>query len=146
MASGWYNSGARQVADRTIDPVADTIKVALVTSAYTPDPDHVTASQLTNELSGTGYAGGFNGSGRKTLASKAWSTDTTNNRVNYTFAQVTWSTINAGAPKYAIIMKEITNDAGSQLIGYLDLGTVSTNGGDFSITPDAVLKALYMQI
>jgi hypothetical protein len=146
MASGWYNSGARQVADRTIDPVADTIKVMLVTSSYTPDPDHVTVSQVTNELSGTGYAGGFAGAGRKTLAGKAWSTDTTNNRVNWTFNQVTWSAINAGAPKYAIVIKEITNDAGSQLIGYLDLGTQSTNGGDFSITPDSVLKALYMQI
>jgi hypothetical protein len=146
MASGWYNSGARDVADRTIDLVADTLKLILVTSSYTPDPDHDFAADLTNELSGTGYTGGFNGSGRKTLAGKAFSTDTTNNRVLFTFSGVLWTAINAGNPKYGIIVKEITNDAATRLVGYLDLGTVVTNGGDLTITPDATLKALYMQI
>jgi hypothetical protein len=142
MASGWYNSGLRDVADRTIDLVADTIKIILVTSAYTPDPDHAFASSLTNELSGTGYTSGFGGAGRKTIASKAFATDLTNNRVTFTFAGVTWTAINAGSPKYAILVKEITNDAATRLIAYLDLGTVTTNGGDLTITPDATNKAL----
>lgn len=146
MASGWYNSGARDIADRTIDYAADTIKLILVTSAYTPDPDHDFASDLTNELSGTGYTGGFGGSGRKTIGSKAFETDTTNNRVELTFGAVTWTAINAGNPKYAILVKEITNDAASRLIAYLDLGTVVTNGGDLTITPSATLGALQMII
>ena len=144
MASGWYNSGARDVADRTIDLQNDTIKVMLVTSSYTPNKDHDFADDLTGELSGTGYTGGFNGSGRKTLGSKAFSTDTTNDRVEWTFGAVTWTAINAGSPKYAIILKEITNDAASRLIAYLDLGTVTTNGGDLVVTPDAVLGALQL--
>jgi hypothetical protein len=55
---------------------------------------------------------------------------------------VTWTAINAGNPKYAIILKEITNDAASRLIAYLDLGTVVTNGGDLTITPDGTAGAL----
>lgn len=142
MASGWYNSGLRDVIDRTIDLASDTIKVILVTSSYTPDKDHAFASSLTNELSGTGYAGGFGGGGRKTIGSKAFSTDTTNDRVEFTFGGVTWTAINAGSPKYAILVKEITNDAATRLIAYLDLGTVTTNGGDLTITPDGTLGAL----
>ena len=144
MASGWYNSGLRDVADRTIDLVADTIKIILVTSSYTPDKDHDFADDLTNELSGTGYTGGFNGSGRKTIGSKAFATDTTNDRVTFTFGAVTWTAINAGSPKYAILVKEITNDAATRLIAYLDLGTVTTLGGDLTITPDATNKALQL--
>lgn len=142
MASGWYNSGARDVADRTIDLVNDTIKLILVTSSYTPDKDHDFANDLTNELSGTGYTGGFAGSGRKTIGSKAFATDTANDRVTFTFGGVTWTAINAGNPKYAIMVKEITNDAATRLIAYLDLGTVVTNGGDLTITPDGTNKAL----
>jgi hypothetical protein len=142
MASGWYTSGLADVTAGTISLVSDTIKVLLVTSSYTPDKDHDFASDLTNELSGTGYVTGFAGAGRKTLAGKAWSTDTGNDRIEFTFSAVTWTAINAGNPKYAIILKEITNDAASRLIAYLDLGTVVTNGGDLTITPDGTAGAL----
>lgn len=144
MASGWYTPGLHKVLTRSIDAVNDTLKAILVTSSYTPDKDHEFASSLTNELSGTGYVGGFAGAGRKTLAGKAFSLDTTNDRVEWTFTGVLWSAINAGNPKYLIIAKEITNDAATQLLGWLDLGTVVTNGGDLTITPDATLGGLYI--
>jgi hypothetical protein len=148
MASGWYNSGLRDMADRTIDLVGDTIKIMLVGAGYTPNPDHDFVDDVVAaELSGTGYTGGFGGSGRKTLAGKAFSTDTGNDRVEYTFDQVTWAAINAGTAAYAIVIKEITNDAASRLIGYLDLvPDVVTNGGDFNLTPDAVLGALQLAV
>lgn len=144
MASGWYTPGLHKVANRSIDMVADTLKAILVTSSYVPDKDHEFASSLTNELSGTGYAGGFGGAGRKTLAGKAFSLDLANDRVEWTFTGVLWAAINAGNPKYLIVVKEITNDAASQLVGFLDLGTVVTNGGDVTITPDATLGGLYL--
>lgn len=142
MASAFYNSGLRDITDRTIDLIGDTVKIILVTSSYTPDKDHAFASSLTNELSGPGYTGGFGGSGRKTIGSKAFATDLTNDRVTFTFGAVTWTSINAGNPKYAILVKEITNDAATRLIAFLDLGTVVTNGGDITITPDTITKAL----
>ena len=145
MASGWYNSGLRDVSDGTIDLVNDTIKVMLVTGSYTPDKDHDFVNDVSaNELSGTGYTGGFAGSGRKTLSGKAFTTNTTSDFVKWAFSAVTWSAINAGTARYAIIIKEITNDAASRLVGYLDLGGsgVVTNGGDLTITPDATDGAL----
>lgn len=143
MASGWYNSGKRDIFDGTIDLVNDTIKVMLVSASYTPNADHDFVDDVNaTELSGTGYTGGFGGSGRKTLASKAFSTDTTNDRAEFTFANVLWSAINAGTAAYAIVMKEITNDAASRLIFYLDLNPdVVTNGGDFTLIPDATAGA-----
>jgi hypothetical protein len=144
MASGWYNSALRDVMDGTIDLSSDTLKLILVTSAYTPDKDHDFANDLTGELSGTGYTGGFNGSGRKTIAGKAFETDVTNDRVEFTFSGVTWTAINAGSPKYAILVKEITNDAATRLVAFLDLGTVTTNGGDLTVTPNATTGALYV--
>lgn len=137
MASGWYNSGKRDILDGTIDLVNDTIKVILVTSSYTPDADHDFANDLTNELSGTGYASGFAGSGRKTLSGKAFATDTGSDFARFYSSNVTWSAINAGNPKYAIFVKEITNDAATRLLFYVDLGTVVTNGGDLTMAPDA---------
>lgn len=144
MASGWYNSGKRDVFDGTIDLVNDTIKVILVTAAYTPDPDHDFADDLNaNELSGTGYVAGFAGAGRKTTAGKTFSTDAANDRTEFTFNAITWTAINAGSARYAIVLKEITNDAATRLIAYLDLGsTIVTNGGDLTITPDAVAGAM----
>jgi hypothetical protein len=142
MASGWYTSGLADVTSGTIDLDTDTIKLILVTSSYTPDADHDFASDLTNELSGTGYTGGYAGSGRKTISGAAWSTDTGNNRIEFTFSAVTWTAINAGNPKYAILVKEITNDAASRLIAFLDLGTVVTNGSDMVLTPNATAGAL----
>lgn len=144
MASGWYTPGLHKVLNRSIDLVADTLKAILVTASYTPDKDHEFASSLAGELSGTGYAGGFGGGGRKTLAGKAFSLDLVNDRVEWTFTGVLWSAINAGSPRYLIVVKEITNDAASPLVGYLDLGTVSTNGGDLTITPDGTLGGLYV--
>jgi hypothetical protein len=146
MASGWYNSGKRDILDGTIDLVNDTIKVLLVTGSYTPNADHDFADDVnTNELSGTGYTGGFGGAGRKTLAGKSFSTDNANDRAEFTFNAVVWSAINAGTAQYAILLKEITNDGASRLIAYLDLGSpVVTNGGDFTMTPDATAGALQL--
>ena len=57
----------RDVMNGSIDLDTDTIKVLLVTSAYTPDQDtHTKHSDVTNEVSGTGYT-----AGGATLANKS---------------------------------------------------------------------------
>lgn len=144
MASGWFNRAKKEIFDGTIDLVADTIKVMLVTSGYTfnPDDDFIGSGGGTpggSELSGTGYTAGFGGAGRKTLGTKSITEDDANNRAEFTAGNLTWTAINAGTAAACILVKEGTTDADSKLIAYIDTGGFpkTTNGGDFSITWNA---------
>ena len=59
MASHVYNAGSKGLLDGTIDWAADTIKIMLVTTAYTPDKDHASmTTPAASELSVSGYTGG----------------------------------------------------------------------------------------
>ncbi len=115
----------------------------LVGSTYTADADHdyVNPSTYLQELSGTGYTGGYEGSGRKSLASKTIVEDDANDRAEFNAAPVTWSSINAGTAQAAVMIREraATGDTMSELIAYIDSGgfPVVTNGGDLTFTPNA---------
>lgn len=54
-----FDSARKELADGTIDLDTNTIKLMLVTSAYTPNrATHTKRSDVTNEVSGTGYTTG----------------------------------------------------------------------------------------
>jgi hypothetical protein len=135
MASGAYQYGIMKVLDGTIDLDTTALKWFLAASSYTYNPDHDGVDDLT-EITATNYTGGFNGSGRKS-ASVALAVDNTNNKVIVTFTDpATWTAL-GGATNATIgaivLIREITNDAGSIPIVYLDFTDVTTNGGDFSV-------------
>jgi len=138
-----YNLFKKLQADGSIDLLTDTIKVMLVGSTYTANMDHdyVNPSAYQMELGGTGYTGGYGGSGRKTLASKVVTEDDTNDRAEFSAAPVTWTAINAGTAAVCVIIREraLTGDTMSELIAYIDSGgfPVVTNGGDLTITWNA---------
>lgn len=126
------------MVDRTIDFANDTIKAILVDDTYVYDADHDFANDVSaDELTGTGYTGGFGGSGRKTLASKTITNDTANDRVEYDFADITWTALNAGTIGGVVLVKEITNDAASPIIAFLDPTNLVTNGGDVTLVVNA---------
>jgi hypothetical protein len=135
VASLTSNRFRKLMMDGDIDLVNDSgIKVMLTTAAYTPNKDHNFASQVTNELSGTGYAGGFNGSGRKALASRAVTQDDSNDWSYFDAADLTWTAINAGTVGYAIVIKEVTADSDSPILVVVDVSPdIVTNGGDYTI-------------
>lgn len=139
MASKWYAKGLLQIQNRTIDWVNDTIKVMLVNASYTFDPDHDFVDDINaNELSGTGYTGGFAGAGRKSLASKAIANDAANDRIEFDAADPSaWTGLNAGTVAWVILIKEITNDAASVPILALDPTNLVTNGSDVTLVFDA---------
>lgn len=145
MASVFYNTAKKEIMDGTVDLVNDVIKVMLVTSSYVVNPDHLFVDDggandpIDHELSGTGYAAGFAGSGRKTLASKVFTTDQANDRAELDVADVVWTAINAGTAAAFIIYKHLTSDALSRLIAYVDTGgfSIVTNGGDLTIQINA---------
>lgn len=65
----WYTSFAKKDLDADVDFLADTMKVYIATNAYTFSAAHVFASDLTNQVSGTGYtAGGETLAGKTTSA------------------------------------------------------------------------------
>src|ERR671926_414352 len=99
MADVIFNSFKKKIMDGSIDLDTDTIKVALVTSSYTPDQDaHDFFDDVTNEVSGTGYS-----AGGASLANKAVTADNTDNEGVFDADDTNWgsSTITArGAVLY----------------------------------------------
>lgn len=111
--------------------LTDTIKVALLTSGYTPNikTDTFFADINTNESSGTGYTAGGN-----TLGSPTVTTDTVNDRGVFGAANTTWANSTIANARYAVIYKSSGTASTSPLIAVLDFGsTQSTNGDSFVI-------------
>lgn len=117
-----------------VDYLSDSIKVMLCTSSYTPNQDtHEFKSDLTNEVSGTGYtATGV------ALANKALTYTAGTNVIMADADDTSWtsSTITA---RYAVIYDATpATDATRPLIGYVDFGAdQTTNNGTFQITWNA---------
>jgi len=113
-----------------IDLDNDTIKVALVTSAYTPNADtHEDFADVTNQVTGTGYT-----AGGETIANAAVTVDVTDDEGVFDGDDVTWgsSTITA---RGAVIYKDTGTPATSWLIAYLDFSTdQSSSTGNFTIS------------
>ena len=133
MASLIYNIGKKEILSGEIDLTNDTIKVALVTSSYSPDKDaHEHFDDITNEVVGSPYV-----AGGATLANKAFNADDANDRGEFDADDVTWSVATLTA-RAAIIYKSTGTAATSTLIAYVDFGQdYSTSGEDFTIEWDA---------
>lgn len=129
MADVIYNSFKKKIMDGSIDLDTDTIKVALVTSSYTPDQDtHDFFDDVTNEVSGTGYS-----AGGASIANKAVTADNTDNEGVFDADDVTWSTSTITA-RGAVIYKSTGTASTSALICYLDFGSDKTStAGNFTI-------------
>lgn len=135
MASKLYGNVVKAAFNKEIDWDTDTIKVALVTSAYTPNQDvHDYWDDVSaNEAAGTGYT-----AGGSTLTGKTITYDAGTNVLKLDGADVTWasSTITA---RYAVIYDDSPATAATKpLIGYFDFVTdQSSSNGDFTIQWDS---------
>lgn len=140
MPSGLYNTAKEKIANPNlsgaINLLSDTIKVMIVKNTYVFDPDHDFVSDISShELNVTGYTGGFSGSGRHTLAGKTTTRNDSADRVEFDASDESWVALGAGQTIGGLIIyKHITNDASSQLITFLDIPDVATNGNDFNVT------------
>ena len=136
MANVVYNTFKGKIGDGTIDWDACTAKIALVTSAYSPDIDTHTkySTHITNELpTGDGYT-----LGGATLANKSVTVDDTDDWAEYDADNVTWSSSTLTA-RGAVFYDSVTDD----LICYLDFGAdKSSENGNFTINfhADGVFK------
>jgi hypothetical protein len=112
-----YNSFKAKIMDGSIDLDTDTIKVMLVSSSYNFDQDnHVFKSDITGEISGTGYT-----AGGKELANKSVTQDNENNKSKFDADNLNWS----GATfttRGAVIYKDTGTPTTSPLVAYFDFG------------------------
>jgi hypothetical protein len=139
-----YGSAVAHLGDADIDWVADTIKIMLVTSSYTPDLDaHDFRNDVTNEVSGTGYT-----AGGATLSGKAVTVVGGSNETQFDADNVTWTGLDlSSAARYAVLYKARGGaSSADELIGYVDLDSDrDPNGGNLTITwpSDGVFKGTY---
>jgi hypothetical protein len=131
MPSLIYNSAVRDNAVGAIDYDTDTFRVMLVTSTYTENKDtHTKRSDVTNEVTGTGYTAG----GAITTVTVA-AVDTANDRVVITFGAVSWATSTITARKAVIYKSRGGLASADELVGVVDFGTdVVSVAGTFSLT------------
>ncbi len=136
MPSKLYGQFIQQSFNKEIDWDSDTIKVALLTNAYTPDQDahNYFDDVSTHEVTGaTGYTAGGN-----TLANKTNTYNSSPNVIVLDADDTTWasSTITA---RYAVIYDATPATAATRpLIGYVDFGSdQSSSNGNFTITWDS---------
>jgi len=129
-----YGSLITKAFNKEVDFDTDTIKVALVSSSYTPNQDtHDYWDDVSsNEVSGTGYT-----AGGATLASKSVTYDSGTNVTKFDAADVSWtsSTITA---RYAVVYLDTGTASTSPLIAYVDFGSdQSSSSGTFQIVWDS---------
>ena len=134
MASKLYGNFLLKALNKEVDFDSDTIKVALLSSSYTPDQDaHDYFNDVsTYEVTGTGYT-----TGGATLASKTATYDSATNVIVLDAADVTWSSSTITA-RYAVVYDSTGTASTSALIGYVDFGSdQSSTNGNFTITWDS---------
>lgn len=138
MASLLYHSAMFDEAKGSIDFDTDSFKVMLVTSSYTPNKDtHDKRDDVTNEVSGTGYT-----AGGTAVTVTVGAVDTTNDRVDITFAAVSWPTSTITARGAVYYKSRGGASSADELVLYDDFGGdfVST-AGTFSLAASIYRKS-----
>ena len=135
MPSKLYGQFLSKALNKEVDWDSDTIKVALVSSSYTPNQDTHTywSDVVSYEVTGTGYT-----TGGQTLGSKTVTYDSANNVIILDAADTTWSSSTITA-RYAVVYDDSgATNASKALIGYVDFSSdQSSTNGNFTITWDS---------
>ena len=134
MANAIYNSFKRDIANGSIDLDTDAIKMMLVTSTYVPNIDtHTKRSDVTNEITGTGYtAGGV------ALANKTVTMNTTTDKGVFDADDIVIATATITARAGVLYKSRGGAATADELIAYLDFGAdITATAGNFNIAFDA---------
>jgi len=136
MASIIYNSMLHDLSTGAIDFDTDTFKCMLVTSSYTPSKSHSKRSDITNEVTGTGYTTGGNVA---TVTVAAINNTSNLQDIGWSITSWTSSTITA---RGAVVYKARGGSSlADELVGYLDFATDQTSsGGTFTVTVGTPLR------
>lgn len=129
----WYANAFEAAFDKEIDFLADTMKVQLHTSSYTPNQDtHDYHDDLTNEVAN---ANGYT-TGGETLGTKTH--DNTNNVSAFDAQNSVWTSSGAGfTARRSVVLDTTPGSSGTNpLMCWMDFGQDETasGGGTFTIT------------
>ena len=124
----WYAGAFIQAFDKEIDFLADSMKVMLTTSTYTPNQDtHDYKDDVTNEVTGTGYTAG----------GEALTTPTNTNTLNvvtFDAADTAWASSTITARLAVLYDATPASDATRPLMLWVDFGqNESSSSGTFTI-------------
>lgn len=135
MASFSYTKFAVKMIDAStkINLAGDTIKIALLSSSYSPSRTHEFFSDVSSaEVTGTGYT-----TGGATLGSLAVTEDDTNFRANWDAADASWPSSSITA-RYAVIYKSTGTAGTSPLIALIDFGSnIASSDSTFTVVFNA---------
>lgn len=135
MASKMYGSLIAKAFNKEVDYDTDTIKVALVSSAYVPNQDthDYWDDVAANEITGTGYT-----AGGQALTGKTVTYDAATNVTVFDANDAVWENTTLTA-RYAVIYDDSgATNAQKALLGYVDFGSdQSSANGAFTVTWDA---------
>lgn len=136
MASLIFDSYFDDADKGNIVPNTDTFYGMLVTSSYTPNKKtHTKRSDVTNEVTGTGYTAG--GAASAATLTK----DTTNDREDLAFADIVWTTATLTARAVVIYKHRGGASSADELVAYVDFGAdVSSVAGTFTAHFTAPLR------
>ena len=134
MANAIFNSFKRDIANGSIDLDTDTVKLMLVTATYVANIDtHAKRSDITNEVSGSGYT-----TGGVALANKTVTANTTTDKGVFDADDVTFSTATITARGAVLYKSRGGASSADELIAYLDFGSdITSTAGNFNIAFDA---------
>lgn len=128
----FYGNAFVSAFNKEIDFNTDTIKVALLTNAYTPDQDahNYFDDVVANEVAGTGYT-----AGGATLGTPSITYTGGTNVFKMDGDDTSWSSSTITA-RYAVVYDSSpATNATRPLIAYVDFGAdVSSTAGTFQIT------------
>jgi hypothetical protein len=132
VANSLFDLGRQKFLEGSIAFLTDTIKVALVTNAYTPNlASHQWFSDISAFVVGTPQTLGSKGSGSGVASG----------------ANVTFTAVPGGSTVSYVVLYKDTGVAGtSALIGLIDTATglpVATNGGDITMSWDTGANKIF---
>lgn len=129
MASLIYHKLLENWARGNVDFDTDTFKVMLTTSAYTENKaTHAFRSDVTNEVTGTGYTAGGN------TATVTVTLDTANNRLDITLGGTTWPSSTITARKAVYYKSRGGAGTADELVAVNDFGAdVVSSSGTFTL-------------
>lgn len=135
--AGYLTDKARELLlAGTLNLKTDNIEFVLLDDGGACDKDVEYLSEIVaDELSGTGYTGGWGGSGRKSIGLTGDRTVThsdSTHKASLDVASPTWTGLDAGTVGVVLtVRKGTTDDTDALVISYENITDEPTNGGDW---------------